>query len=120
MSLISLTLYLDLRPEAPAGPAWYVVGSLAPEAGPLPITDASVQDVMSAFIRALGQARTVDPVALYQTGNKEIEAELRRQLEFAENQAGRIAMLRTRLARTTSDIVKEADEERTEDQRNDL
>jgi hypothetical protein len=107
MSVASLTIYVDLRPEAPEGPGWYIFGTSIHKA--FRVSEETAKHLAEEFATAL---RTVTSLKfkygeVVETGNKAIEAELVTQLAFAEEQASRIAMLRKRLA--SSDIVEEAD-----------
>ena len=117
MTVITASLFLDLRSEAPAGPGWYVFGSLKPDAA-VEVAPEAALEILEAFNRIL-RPGTVEPRTLLTTGNQEIAAELHKQLEFAENQASRIAMLRKRLA-NTAPVAEEGYAQGLEDRRSDL
>lgn len=103
MENVFITLRLDLSNEASNGAGWYVqaVADANPVIEPTYIETDAASALAGAFLTALqttdGELPQITPPHLVQSGNALITTTLQKQLEYAEEQAAKVAKLRRRL-----------------------
>lgn len=99
-----LTLYMDLTPQAPEGPGWYLQATGTGGQEPVRIIDPTyiapeaAARLALSFDQGLGQHEGPSAHDIVGSGTSLIETALQDQLAYAEGQARRIATLRQRLA----------------------
>ena len=114
ISLVQLSLWMNLAPDAPEGPGWYIGGAgvgvngdnqiFIPLSRVAPATAATLGVAFDDALQGTPKSHTVpniSPSQLVASGSNLIRAALQAQLDEAEEQAKKVKRLRLLLQNET-------------------